>query len=497
MQEQEGARAGGRRAVRMRKLLIYLLSIGLPLFAVLGVLHFGEQGGLAGRSSSSSASESAGDAARVAPEGLSAHGADGLDAPLPRLLLQILVVLVAARGCGRLFARYGQPAVIGEMLAGILLGPSLLGWLWPASSELLFPADSLAPLRLLSQLGVILFMFVVGLELDWSQLRHRLRVAVWVSHASIVVPFLLGSLLSLLLYPRFAAGGASFTAFALFVGVAMSITAFPVLARILEERGLARTGLGSIAIACAAVGDVTAWCLLALVVAIAKAQALSGVAATLLLTLAFAVVMLGPVRRLAARWVPRREGDERQQRSVLAGALALLLLGALASELIGIHALFGAFLAGAVMPRHSGVVESLRRRLESFSAVFLLPLFFAFTGLRTQVGLLREADAWFAFAAVLAVAMVGKLGGTMLAARMTGMSWLDAYAIGALMNTRGLVELIVLDLGYELGILSPAAFAMMVLMALLTTALTGPLLQLHAALARRAEADVAAATASA
>jgi Kef-type K+ transport system membrane component KefB len=271
-----------------------------------------------------------------------------------------------------------------------------------------------------------------------------------------------------------------------------------VLARILEERGLARTGLGATAIACAAVDDVTAWCLLAGVVAFAKAQAVSGAGWTLLLTLAYAAVMLGPVRRLAARLMPTHERDEGQARGVLAGALALLLLSALATELIGIHALFGAFLAGAVMPRHRGVVESLRRRLESFSAVFLLPLFFAFTGLRTHVGLLGEAGAWLAFAGVLVVAVAGKLGGSMLAARFTGMPWLDSFALGALMNTRGLVELIVLNLGYDLGILSPPAFAMMVLMALLTTFMTGPLLQLYGVLQRRGEEELeAAANASA
>jgi Kef-type K+ transport system membrane component KefB len=472
--------------------LIYVAVIGLFVAGIVAVLRVG-----------SGLQPGATAAARVAPGGTvtaaaapAAPTSGGLFArlrgnaadPLPLLLLQVVVIVVAARLLGAVFHRWGQPAVIGEMVAGILLGPSLLGWLWPAGHAFLFPAPSLGALRLLSQIGVILFMFVVGIELDVSHLRHRAQAAVWVSHTSITVPFLLGTAAALTLYRALAPAGTPFSAFALFLGIAMSITAFPVLARILEERGLAKTPLGTTAIACAAVDDVTAWCLLALVVAIAKADALGGALVTMLLTLAFVAIMLGPVRRQAERVIEPQAAGEGRQRGLVAGALAFVFLCALTTEVIGIHALFGAFLAGVAMPRHASIRGYLTQRIEAFASVFLLPLFFAFTGLRTQVGLLGDAQSWLFFLLVLAVAIAGKLGGSMLAARLTGMTWADSFALGALMNTRGLIELIVLNLGYDLGILSPRVFAMMVLMALITTFMTGPLLQVYEALRRRAGA---------
>jgi Kef-type K+ transport system membrane component KefB len=413
--------------------------------------------------------------------------------PFPLLLLQVVVVLVAARFMGALARRWGQPAVIGEMIAGILLGPSLLGWLWPQTQAFLFPAASLGSLRLLSQIGVVLFMFMVGIDLDAAHLRRMAHAAVWVSHVSIIVPFLLGTALSLVIYRSLAPAGTSFTAFALFMGIAMSITAFPVLARILEERGLTQTPLGATAIACAAIDDVSAWCLLVLVVTIAKATALSGALVTFLLTLAFVGFMLLVVKRFGGRLLR----SDTEGHGLIAGALSFVFLCAVATEVIGIHALFGAFLAGVAMPGPPSVRTYLRRRLEAFASVLLLPLFFAFTGLRTQIGLLDDLGGWLACAALIAVAIAGKIGGTMVAARITGMGWADAFALGAMMNTRGLIGLIVLDLGYELGILSPRVFSMMVLMALLTTFMAGPLLQIWAAMKRREATDDSVATAAA
>jgi len=278
------------------------------------------------------------------------------------------------------------------------------------------------------------------------------------------------------------------------MGVAMSITAFPVLARILEEKGLTRTPLGATAISCAAVDDVTAWCLLALVVTLVKAAALTGALVTFALTLAFVAVMLLVVKPTARRILGRREvaGD-----TLVVAGVAFLFLSALATEVIGIHALFGAFLAGAVMPRHPAVRSYLRRRLETFGSVLLLPLFFAFTGLRTEIGLLGDLAGWLTCAAIIGVAIAGKLGGTMIASRITGMSWPDSFALGALMNTRGLIELIVLNLGYDLGILSPRVFSMMVLMALVTTFMTAPLLQLWSSWKQRASVSESAAGAAA
>lgn len=411
-----------------------------------------------------------------------------LKQPLSLLLLQVIIILAAARGLGAVFAKIGQPPVIGEMVAGIILGPSLLGLVAPGVQASLFPSSSMGGLQLLSQIGVILFMFVVGIELDVDHLRHKAEAAVLVSHASIVVPFFLGCTLALVVYRSLAPAGTPFSAFALFLGVAMSITAFPVLARIIDERRMRRSHLGSTAIACAAVDDVTAWCLLAVVVALVRADGFGGAAWTILLTLLFIATMLLVVRPRLAR-MPRfgREEPEEQPASLglLAGVFAFVFASALATEMIGIHALFGAFLAGVCMPPNSALRRFLRERLETFSGVLLVPLFFAFTGLRTEIGLLNDWPSWLACAGIIAVAIAGKLGGSMVAARFTGMSWGDSFSLGALMNTRGLVELIVLNLGYDLKILSPRIFAMLVLMALVTTFMTGPLLHLRQVLGQR------------
>lgn len=411
----------------------------------------------------------------------------GLRHPLGVLLMQLIVVIGAARILGAWARRIGQPTVIGEIVAGILLGPSLLGFLLPWSQAFLFPATSLGALQLLSQIGVILFMFVVGVELDLRHLRRRAQQSILVSHASILVPFFLGVLLALLLYRQFAPPSVPFMAFALFMGIAMSITAFPVLARILQERALTQTPIGTVVIACAAVDDATAWCLLAAVVAIAKAESLGSAAITVALAVAFVLVMLLIVRPQAARRLTDAGGDAPYGAKTVAGVLIFVCVSALTAEVIGIHALFGAFLAGAVLPANGRLRTFLRERLETFSAVFLLPLFFAYTGLRTQISLIDDFSGWLLCAAVIAVAILGKVGGSMLAARWTGMNWKSAFTVGALMNTRGLVELIVLNIGYDLGILSPQLFTMMVIMALVTTLMTGPILALLGYRERRAQ----------
>ena len=398
--------------------------------------------------------------------------------PLPLLLLQLITIVLTARLLGALFHRIGQPPVIGEIVAGILLGPSLLGAVAPGVSAFLFAPSSTGLLKLFAEIGVLLFLFAVGLELDVARLRHQAYTAVVVSHASIVVPYFLGVALSLFLYRDLAPAGVRFVPFALFMGIAMSITAFPVLVRILRERGMANTQLGNTAITCAAVDDVTAWSLLAMVVAIAGARGVWAATITIVLTIAFILVLLfvvGPVfRRLMGPQADREEPGK----TALAAVLVFFLASALATELIGIHALFGAFLAGVVMPRQRRFRAYLAQRLEEFASVFLLPIFFAFTGLRTRIGLLNDAESWLLCGLIILVATLGKLGGSMLAARLTGVAWPDAFALGALMNSRGLMELIALNVGYELGILSPRIFAMMVLMALVTTFATGPLLSL-------------------
>ena len=404
--------------------------------------------------------------------------AERLHQPLSLLLLQMVVIIAAARLLGRVFQRIGQPAVIGEIFAGILLGPSLLGLLWPEALAFLFPPAALAPLQLLSQIGVLLFMFAVGLEVDLAELRRQARTALLISHASMLLPLLLGMALALAAFPLLAAPGVPFYAFALFLGIAMSITAFPVLARILEERRMLHAPVGRLAIACAAIGDVSAWCLLALVVALVHAHGLAAAGLTVVLALLFVLGLHLLARPALQRGFGAVLAADRSGTAAMALALVLLLGSSAFTEVIGIHALFGAFLAGTAMPAGAVFRGPLRERLQGFSSVGLLPLFFALTGLRTQLGLLQGAQDWLLCGLIVAVAVAGKLGGTLLAARLTGSGWREAFTLGALMNTRGLVELIVLNVGYDLGILSARVFTMLVIMALLTTCITGPLLSL-------------------
>jgi Kef-type K+ transport system membrane component KefB len=402
---------------------------------------------------------------------------ENMQDPLTRLFVQLILIILAARLFGVLAKKVRQPAVVGEMIAGIVLGPSFLGWLWPDFFHFVFPASSLGSLRLFSQIGVCLFMFVVGMELDMNQLKKQARTAVLVSQASILFPFVLGMITALFLYSPFAGPKTTFPAFAMFIGVSMSITAFPVLARILDERGLTRSPLGITALVCAAMNDVAAWCILALVVAVAKAKSVTSAGFSIGLVVLFVGVMLFWIKPRLPRWAGTAvEAGGTPGKGVMTGVMAFVFASALATDVMGIHALFGAFLAGVVMPARGEFREFLRLRLEHFSSVFLLPLFFAFTGLRTQFGLLGDASGWLICAGLVAIATVGKLGGAMVTARLTGVNWIDSFALGALMNTRGLVELIALNIGYDLGILSPRIFAMLVIMALFTTCMTGPLL---------------------
>jgi Kef-type K+ transport system membrane component KefB len=398
--------------------------------------------------------------------------------PLGILLLQIIVIIIAARLFGAVFRRIGQPPVMGEMIAGIALGPSVLGLIFPPAVAFLFPPSSMDTLSVLSQIGVVLFMFTVGMELDIEHLREKASAAVMVSHASIIVPFLLGAALALLLYPTLAPAGTAFIAFALFMGIAMSITAFPVLARILEDRGLSQSRLGSIALACAAIDDVSAWCILAIVIAIVKSTGLGASVITIALTLAFVGAMLFLIKARLGNLIERRVADPKRARGLLAGVLAFVLASAWFTESMGIHALFGGFMAGVVMPSVSGFRVFIKERIETFSSSLLLPLFFVFTGLRTQINLLDDWWSWLTCFAIIVVAVTGKLGGSMLMARWTSMNWRDSFALGVLMNTRGLVELVVLNIGYDPGILSARIFVMMVIMALVTTFMTAPLLSL-------------------
>src|SRR6187402_144589 len=395
----------------------------------------------------------------------------------PLLVLQTCVIIVAARLIGRLARRLGQPSVIAEVMAGILLGPSLLGRLWPSAFHGLFPKASMPGLSLLSQVGLVFFMFLIGLELDPKLLRGRGKSSFAISAAGICVPFGLGALLAMQIYGTQAEVGVPRISFVPFMGIAMSITAFPVLARILAERNLIRTKLGSIALACAAADDVTAWCLLALVVSVVHAKGMGAALITTAEALLFAGGMLLLLRPLLARLGARITTRENLTQNVVAFTFVLLLLSALTSELIGIHALFGAFLFGTIMPRQGDYAHALAERLEDFVVVALLPLFFAFSGLRTELGLVSGWGDGLLCLTLIGVACLGKFGGSFCVARLTGMSTRDSAALGVLMNTRGLMELIVLNIGLDLGVISAKIFTMMVIMALVTTIATTPLLE--------------------
>jgi Kef-type K+ transport system membrane component KefB/nucleotide-binding universal stress UspA family protein len=394
------------------------------------------------------------------------------------LLLQIATVLVVSRAVGFALRRVGQPLVVAEIVAGILLGPSAFGAWWPDAMATVFPPGGLAWLEAVSQLGLVLFMFTVGLEFDPGHLRARGTLAMKISQSGIVVPLALGAGLATWLHPRFAPPGVGLTGFALFMGAAMCVTAFPVLARILAERGMNRTRVGGLALAAAAIDDVTAWCLLAFVIALVRAGDVAVGLRTTALAAVFIAVMLGVVRPFLAR-VARRWGTrDTLGQTAIASFLLGLLASALVSELIGIHALFGAFAFGAVVPREGPVVKTLVQKVEDLVVILFLPTFFAFTGLRTRLDLVDGPDAWIATGMVIAVAMVAKILGTAIPARLSGLNARESATIGVLMNTRGLMELVVLSIGRDLGVLSPTLYTIMVLMAVVTTLVTSPGLRL-------------------
>jgi Kef-type K+ transport system membrane component KefB len=394
------------------------------------------------------------------------------------LLVQIALVMLVTLACGWLALRLGQSRVIGEIIGGILLGPSVFGRLAPHISGRLFPQSSFSNFEFLSTIGLVLFLFLIGTELDYEHLRRQRTTAAFSSGASILLPFAMGAVLAHSLRIRFAPHGVGNLPFVLFLGIAMSITAFPVLARILEERGLQSTMLGATAILCAAVDDVVAWLLLALAMALIGAEGgPSSLPLRLLGLAAYLAVMLGVARPVAARLAQRR-GKPGLSFELLGIAVALTLLSSAATEAIGVHPLFGAFMAGVCFPRVGEWQAGLRARLDMIVSVLLLPLFFALTGMRTRLDLLNDAKMWLWAGIVLVAAVFGKMGGAALAARFTGQSWRNAIALGALLNTRGLVELIVLNIAYNVGAFSPTLFTMMVVMALATTISTTPVLNL-------------------
>ena len=394
------------------------------------------------------------------------------------LLLQMTTVLLTALVFGWIARKLGQARVIGEIIGGIFLGPSVFGRIAPHASASLFPQSSLGPFDVLSTVGLILFLFLIGSQLEYEHLRRHRTTATLTSAMSIVLPFLLAVAVAPSLRLRFAPSGVGSLPFALFLGVSMSVTAFPVLARILEERQMQSTSLGTTALMCAAVDDVSAWILLAIALTLIPHSGQSmGLPYRLLWLGIYLTVMVGGVR-LLGKWFVRRQKTIALSYEVMGIVVAAILGSAAATEAIGVHPLFGAFLAGVCFPRIQRWQNALRIRFEMVVSVLLLPFFFALTGMRTRLDLLRSTNMWFWTAVVLVVAVAGKMGGAVLAARWTGQTWKDAWALGALLNTRGLVELIVLNVAYNAHVFSPALFTMLVVMALITTMITTPILDL-------------------
>jgi Kef-type K+ transport system membrane component KefB len=349
---------------------------------------------------------------------------------------------------------------------------------FPEFSLALFPIQSLGNLQFLSQIGLILFMFVIGMELDLKVLRNKANEAVVISHASIVIPFALGIGLAFFVYKSFAPEGIPFLSFSLFMGIAMSITAFPVLARIVQERGIHKTRLGAIVITCAAADDITAWCLLAVVIAIVKAGTFESALYVIALAFLYVIVMLFIVKPFLKRVGDLYAKSENLSKPVVAIFFLTLILSSYATNIIGIHALFGAFMTGVIMPDISKFRTIFIEKVEDVSVILLLPLFFVFTGLRTEIGLINDPYMWKVTGFIILVAVVGKFFGSALAAKFVGQNWRDSLTIGALMNTRGLMELVVLNIGLDLKVITPEVFTMMVIMALVTTFMTGPALDI-------------------
>jgi len=391
--------------------------------------------------------------------------------------IALTVVMLLARLFGMAAARIGQPRVMGEVVAGIVLGPTVVGALFPALETALFPSDLIPFLGVVAQLGLIFYMFLVGLEVDLSQIKGRVGQVAAISNVSVALPMMLGIAVALPVY-ELVGPDKKFVAFALFMGVSMSITAFPVLARILVERRMLKRPVGVLALACAAVDDVTAWFLIALATAVAAAGSGSDVAETIALAILFALVMAFAIRPLLGRVSTAYDEAGRVPGGWVALIFAGVLLSAYVTEQIGIALIFGAFVMGLIMPRRAELTEDVTRRIEDFVVTLLLPLFFAYTGLRTNIGLLDRPELWLITGVLFVEAVTGKLFGATIAARLTGFDWRSATVIGTLMNTRGLTELIVLNLALELGVISEALFAMLVLMALVTTFMAGPALRL-------------------
>ena len=409
---------------------------------------------------------------------LSSMVKNNLAEPLMTLLMQIIIILITCKIFSSIFNYIGQPGVLGEIIAGIILGPSLLGHYFPDAFNFIFTKDSLENIYLISQIGLILFMFVIGLEVDFKVLKNKFNETLVISHAGILVPFFLGIISSFYIYEKYASQQTSFLAFALFIGISMSITAFPVLARIVQERNLSNTPLGVLSIASAANDDVTAWCLLAIVIALTKSGSSTSALFTVGMTILYILFMFLCVRPFFRKISQIRANNEILNKSLIGIIFLTLIISASITELIGIHALFGGFIAGVVMPSNLGFRHIMMNKVEDVTLTFFLPLFFAYTGLNTNLLLINSWSMIGICALLIVIAIAGKFGGCTIAAKVVGETWHDSLTIGMLMNTRGLMELVALNIGYEMGVLPKSIYAVLIIMALVTTFMTTPALHM-------------------
>lgn len=461
------------RKIGLRSIIFYGVLLLLFVGAIWGTIHWSSTVlGLSTNSSETSSSWT--NAFEVFKESVAHH----LDSPIGLLLLQILIILIVARLLGSLFRKIKQPAVIGEIVAGILLGPSLFGRLAPDLFARVFPSESLGNIEILSSFGLVLFMFVVGMELRLSDIRERLRSSIVISHAGIIIPFALSLPLSLYIYPDYVEGYTDFLPFALFVGIAMSITAFPVLARIIQENNLMRTPLGKLSLSTAAAGDITAWLMLAAIIAISQSGSLLSTIFNLLFLLVYLWIIFGIIRPLFSIAGKVYNTTEVISHTLVGVIFVLLLSSSFITELLSMHALFGAFMLGLVMPEDLSFRKIITDKVEDVALMLFLPLFFVSSGLQTQLGLVNGVDAWLLLAIFVLIAILGKVGGSYVAARICGERPKDSLYLGVFMNTRGLMELVVLAIGYQMHILPPKIYAVLVLMTVLTTVMTMPMIHL-------------------
>ena len=449
--------------------VFYIIVLLASVAALWGTLRLG--GGLA----ESSTPQLAATSGARAFDDFTASVQHHLQSTIGLLLIQILVILMAARMMGWIFRKLRQPAVIGEIVAGILLGPSLFGRLAPEAFTTIFPSESLPNVQLLSNFGLILFMFVVGMELRLSDIRRQLKGSLIISHSGIFLPFVLSLPLSYSIYTEYAASYTGFVPFALFIGIAMSITAFPVLARIIQENNLLRTHLGKLSLSTAAAGDITAWLMLAAIIAISGSGSLLSTGYNLLFLIVYLLLMFGLIRPLFRAAGKVYNNTEVISHGMVGVIFILLLLSSIITELLSMHALFGAFMLGLVMPEDLSFRKIITDKVEDVALLLFLPLFFVSSGLQTELGLIDSPEMWILLGLFTLVAVVGKVGGTYIAARACGESPKNSIYLGAFMNTRGLMELVVLGIGYEMRILPPAIYAVLVLMTVITTVMTMPM----------------------